>query len=103
MSGHSREVLAMSSKRLRHTLLAGLAVATVLAVAANAASAQNRVEGWTLGPPYGAGNAYDIVAPGMYVGDSSGPLISVPGGGITDGSCSLLPTSPCSNNERGAD
>jgi hypothetical protein len=101
-SGHSREVLAMSSKGLRCTLLAGLAVASVLAVETNPAFAQNRADGWTLGPSYGPGGAYDIVAPGMYVGDHSGPPIFVPGRGIINEPCGL-PTSACSNAERGAD
>ena len=62
----------MSSKSLRYTLVAGLAVASVLAVETNLAFAQNRADGWTFGPSYGPGGAYDIVAPGMYVGDYSG-------------------------------
>jgi hypothetical protein len=63
----------MSSKGLRYTLVAGLAVVSVLAAETNPAFAQNRPDGWTLGPSYGPGGAYDIVAPGMYVGDYSGP------------------------------
>jgi hypothetical protein len=63
----------MSSKSLRYTLLAGLAVA-VLAGNTNLAFAQNRGNGWTLGPAYGPGGAYDFVAPGVY-GDYSGPPI----------------------------
>jgi hypothetical protein len=77
----------MSSKSLRYTLVAGLAVASVLAVETNLAFAQNRADGWTFGPSYGPGGAYDIVAPGMYVGDYSGPPIFVPGRGIINEPC----------------
>jgi hypothetical protein len=90
----------MSSKSLRYTLLAGLAVA-VLAGNTNLAFAQNRANGWTLGPAHGPGGAYDFVAPGVY-GDYSGPPIFVPGRGIINEPCGL-PTSACSNAERGAD
>jgi hypothetical protein len=92
----------MSSKSLRYTLLAGLALAaTVLAAETNLAFAQDRADAWRLGPSYGPGGAYDIVAPGMY-GDYSGPPIFVPGRGIINEPCGL-PTSACSNAERGAD
>jgi hypothetical protein len=93
----------MSSKDLRLALVVGLAVVSAALVAGtNLASAQNRADAWTLGPAYPPGGAYDIVAPGMYVDDYSGPPIFVPGRGIINEPCGL-PTSACSNSERGAD
>jgi hypothetical protein len=90
----------MSSKYLR--LVGGLAVASAALVAGtNLASAQYRGDGWTVGPAYGPGGAY-MAAPGMYVGDYAGPPIFVPGRGIINEPCGL-PTSACSNSERGAD
>jgi hypothetical protein len=100
--GIAREVLIMSSKSIRYTLLAGFAVASVLVGETNLAFAQNRADGWTLGPAYGPGGAYGVVGPGMYLGDYSGPPIFVPGRGIINEPCGL-PTSACSNSERGAD
>jgi hypothetical protein len=91
----------MSPRALCLTLLAGLAVASS-ALAGDVAFAQNRTDARTLGPGYSPGGAYDIVAPGMYVGDYSGPPIFVPGHGIINEPCGL-PTSACSNSERGAD
>jgi hypothetical protein len=92
----------MSSKDLRLALVVGLTVASAALVAGtNLASAQNRADRWTLGPGYGPG-AYGFVGPGMYVGDYSGPPIFVPGRGIINEPCGL-PTSACSNSERGAD
>jgi len=89
----------MSSKNLRLAVVFGLAIAVAALVAEmNPAFAQNRPDGWTLGPAYGPGGAYDIVAPGMY----DGPPIFVPGRGIINQPCGL-PTSACSNSERGAD
>jgi hypothetical protein len=93
----------MSSTSLRNTLLAGIAVVSVLLGETNLACAQIRADGWTLGPADRPGSAYDIVAPGMYVGDYSGPPTFVPGQEVINQPCSLLPTSPCSNPERGAD
>jgi hypothetical protein len=102
-SGHSDEVCAMSSKNLRLALVAGLAVASAALVAGtNMASAQNRADRWTFGPAYGPGGPYDAVGPGAYEGDYSGPPIFVPGRGIINQPCGL-PTSACSNSERGAD
>lgn len=93
----------MSSKTLRLAVFAGLTVASaVLAAGANLAFAQNRVDAWTLGPAYTPGDAYDIVAPGMYVGDYTDPPILVPGRGIINEPCGL-PTSVCSNAKRDAD
>jgi hypothetical protein len=101
-SGRSDEVCAMSSKNLRLALVAGFAVASAALVAgANMASAQNRADRWTFGPAYGPGGAYGMVPPGVY-GDYSGPPIFVPGRGIINEPCGL-PTSACSNAERGAD
>jgi hypothetical protein len=91
----------MSPRALRLTLVAGLAVASS-ALAGHVVFAQNRTDAWTLGPAYSPGGAYDIVAPGMYVGDYSGPPIFVPGRGIINEPCGL-PSSACSNSERGAD
>jgi hypothetical protein len=101
LSGHIHEVSIMSPIALRLTLVAGLAVVSS-ALAGDLALAQNRTDAWTLGPAYPPGGAYDIVAPGMYVGDYSGPPIFVPGRGIINEPCGL-PTSACSNSERGAD
>ena len=93
----------MSSKNLSLTLVAGLAVASAALVAGtNMASAQNRADRWTFGPAYGPGGPYDAVGPGAYEGDYSGPPIFVPGRGIINQPCGL-PTSACSNAERGAD
>jgi len=93
----------MSSKKLRLALVAGLVVSAAALVAqTDLAFAQRRGDGRTLGPAYGPGGAYDIVAPGVYMGDYSGPPIFVPGRGIINEPCGL-PTSACSNAERGAD
>jgi len=93
----------MSSNNLRLALAAGLAVASAALIAGtNMASAQNRADRWTFGPAYGPGGAYGIVPPGVHVGDYSGPPIFVPGRGIINEPCGL-PTSACSNSERGAD
>jgi hypothetical protein len=92
----------MSSNNLRLALVAGFAVVSAALVAGtNLASAQNRADRWTFGPAYGPGGAYGIVSPGVY-GDYSGPPIFVPGRGIINEPCGL-PTSACSNSERGAD
>jgi hypothetical protein len=99
--GIFREVNIMPSRALRLTLAAGLAVASS-ALAGNVAFAQNSAGARTLGPAYSPGGAYDIVAPDMYVGDYSGPPIFVPGRGIVNEPCGL-PSSACSNSERGAD
>jgi hypothetical protein len=93
----------MSSKKLYFALVAGLAVSAAALVAeTDLAFAQRRADGRTLGPAYGPGGANDIVAPGIYLGDYSGPPIFVPGRGIINEPCGL-PTSACSNAERGAD
>jgi hypothetical protein len=91
-----------SSKKLRRAPAAGLAVALVLIVAASPAFAQDRADGRTLAPAFEPGGAYDIVAPGMYVEDDSGPPAFVPSRGIVNEPCGL-PTSACPNAERGAD
>jgi hypothetical protein len=91
----------MSPRAPRLTLAAGLVVASS-ALAGDVAFAQNGAGAPTLGPAYSPGGAYDIVVPGMYVGDYSGPPIFVPGRGIVNEPCGL-PSSACSNSERGAD
>jgi hypothetical protein len=91
----------MSSKSLRTTLAAGVAVVSVM-LAAVVAFAQDRADAWRLGPSYGPGGAYDIVAPGMYVDEYDGPPIFVPGRGIVNEPCGL-PTSACPNSDRPAD
>jgi hypothetical protein len=93
----------MSSKNLRLALVTGLAVASAALLAGtNMASAQNRADRRTFGPAYGPGGPYGAVGPGAYEGDYSGPPIFVPGVGVINQPCGL-PTSACSNSERGAD
>jgi len=93
----------MSWKKLSVALVAGLVVSAAALVAeTDLAFAQRRADSRTLGSAYGPGGAYDIVAPGIYMGDYSGPPIFVPGRGIVNEPCGL-PTSACSNAERGAD
>jgi len=91
----------MSSKSLRCTLAVGVAVVSAT-LAADIAFAQDRADAWRLGPSYGPGGAYDIVAPGMYGDNYSGPPIFVPGRGIINEPCGL-PTSACPNSDRPAD
>lgn len=91
----------MSSKNLRTTLTVAVAVIAVT-LAAGVAFAQDRADAWTLGSSYGPRGAHYFVAPGMYVGDSPGPPIFVPGRGIVNEPCGL-PTSACPNSDRPAD
>jgi hypothetical protein len=92
----------MSSKSLRYTLVAGLAIASCWRVETNLAFAQNRADGWTFGPSYGPA-APDIVAPACTWATIPAPPIFFRAAGSSNEPCGLPTSSACSNAERGAD
>jgi hypothetical protein len=96
-----------SSRITSFALTVGLAIAsTALPIATNAAVAQDHSDRFQDAGTISRqdlNGLYDYAGPGgLYGARFSGPYIFVPGLGIVDEPCGL-PTSACSNSERGAD